>query len=295
MKMESSLEAAEAVGGICADDFGFDDIRFADEGGDESGGGLVVDLVDGTDLLHAAFIDHGHAVAHGEGFLLIVGDEDEGDAEFFLQLLELDAHLGAKFGIEGAEGFVEEKDLGFADDRSRQSDPLTLTAGHLGGLAIDKGFQGGHLDHAIDAFFDFRSGNPFHPETEGDVLVDGEVGEEGVVLKDLIHIPAVRGVESHIASIDKDLAGGGCVKSTDESKAGRLAATRGPEKSHELTGLDLEVGALEGFEGAEAFADIAELNHGKSLYMPTEVNSMNLWSHFTGIVQKGRASGRGVP
>jgi hypothetical protein len=25
------------------------------------------------------------------------------------------------------------------------------------------------------------------------------------------------------------------------------------------------------------------------------VNSMNLWSHFTGIVQKGRASGRGVP
>ena len=83
-KGEFALEAAEGVGGIRADDFGLDDIGFADEGGDESGGGLVIDLVDGTDLLHAAFIDHGHAVAHGEGFLLIVGDEDEGDAEFFL-------------------------------------------------------------------------------------------------------------------------------------------------------------------------------------------------------------------
>ena len=169
--------------------------------------------------------------------------------------------MGAKFRIEGAEGFVEEEDLGFANDGSGERDSLTLTAGHLGGLAIDKGFQGGHLDHAVDAFFDFRGGNPFHPKTEGDVLVDGEVGEKGVALKDLIHIPAVGGIPSHIASIDQDLAGSGGVKSTDKSKAGRLAATGGAKKGHELTGLDLEVGTLEGFEGAEAFGDLAELNH----------------------------------
>ena len=84
-KGEPALEEAEGVGGIRADDFGVDEICFADEGGDESGGGLVIDLVNGADLLDATFIDHGHAVAHGEGFLLIVGNKDEGDAEFFLQ------------------------------------------------------------------------------------------------------------------------------------------------------------------------------------------------------------------
>ena len=113
------------------------------------------------------------------------------------------------------------------------------------------------------------------------------MGEEGVVLKDLIHISAVRGIKSHIPPIDEDLAGGGCVKSTDETETGRLAATGWAEKGHELAGLDLEAGALEGFKGAEAFGDIAELNHGKSPYMPGKVNSMILWSDLLGLLKKG--------
>ncbi len=176
-------------------------------------------------------------------------------------MLEFDAHLSSQFGIEGAEGLVEEQNLGFADDRPGQGDTLALTAGHLGGLPIDEGFQGCHLDHAFDPFLDFRSRHPLHAKTKGDILVDRQVGKEGVVLKDLIHIPAVGGIDSHIASIDEDPAGRGGVKSTDESKAGRLAATRRAKKGHKLAGLDLKAGALEGLKGAEAFGDIAELNH----------------------------------
>ena len=52
-------------------------------------------------------------VAEGEGFLLIVGDHDHGDAELFLKLFELFAQIHLDHGVQCGERLVEKKEVVF--------------------------------------------------------------------------------------------------------------------------------------------------------------------------------------
>ena len=60
-----------------------------------------------------------------------MGDEDEGDADLALDLLELDLHLLAQLEVERAERLVEQQHPGPVDQRAGQRDPLPLAAGQL--------------------------------------------------------------------------------------------------------------------------------------------------------------------
>src|SRR5215472_2500844 len=91
-----------------ADAVAEEDIGDADEAGDELGRGLLVALQGGTDLLDPAARHHRHAVAHGKRLLLVVGDVDEGDANLFLDLLQLDLHLLAQLEVQRSERLVEQ-------------------------------------------------------------------------------------------------------------------------------------------------------------------------------------------
>ena len=71
-----------------------------DEGCDERRCRLFVDLDRRSDLLELAAFHHHDLVAHGQGFDLIVRDEDRRDAEPLLDVADLVAHLVAQFGIE---------------------------------------------------------------------------------------------------------------------------------------------------------------------------------------------------
>jgi hypothetical protein len=53
------------------------EIGLADEAGDEAVPRVDVDVAGSADLLHLARAHHRDAVAHGQGFFLVVGDEDE--------------------------------------------------------------------------------------------------------------------------------------------------------------------------------------------------------------------------
>ena len=152
-----------------------------------SGWRAVVDLVDGSDLFDPSAADDGDAIAHGESLLLIMGDEDEGDTEAFLKLLELSAHLGPEFCVQRTQRLVEQKDLGFADDSTCQRHTLALASGELRRLAISEFLQRRHLNDSIDTPLDIRGGQLLHSQAKGNVFVDGEVRKERVALKDLIH------------------------------------------------------------------------------------------------------------
>ena len=71
-------------------------VDVADEVAHELGGGVVVDLVGGADLLDDALVEHGDAVGQGQGLLLVVGDVDEGDAHLLLDFLQLQLHVLAE-------------------------------------------------------------------------------------------------------------------------------------------------------------------------------------------------------
>ena len=97
---------------------------------------MLVDLGRRADLLDAAVVEHRDAVAHGQRLLLVVGDEDEGDADLALDRLELDLHLLAELEVERAERLVEQQHPGPVDQRPGERDPLALAARELAGLAV---------------------------------------------------------------------------------------------------------------------------------------------------------------
>jgi hypothetical protein len=43
-----------------------------------------------------------------EALLTVVGDEQEGDADIALQILQFDLHVAPELAVEGGERFVEE-------------------------------------------------------------------------------------------------------------------------------------------------------------------------------------------
>lgn len=104
------------------------EIGLSDEVGHEVGFGVIVEIVDGAELFDFTFIHQGDPIRHDERFFLIVGDKDEGDAEFCLQIFQLDLHVLAELGIEGRERFVKEEDLGAADEGAGESYALALPA-----------------------------------------------------------------------------------------------------------------------------------------------------------------------
>ena len=125
--------------GLATDNLGdlaLDEIGLADEVGHEAHRGAVVDVARGADLQDLALAHDRDAVRHGEGFLLVMGHEDEGDAGFMLQALQLDLHVLAELVVQGRERLVEEQNLGCRGERPGQRHALLLAARDLAGAAI---------------------------------------------------------------------------------------------------------------------------------------------------------------
>src|SRR6202008_297750 len=66
------------------------EVRGADEIGDEAGPRALVELLGRAELLDLAAAHHGDPVAHRQRLLLVVGHVDERDPDFRLDPLQLD-------------------------------------------------------------------------------------------------------------------------------------------------------------------------------------------------------------
>ena len=81
-------------------------IAFPYEFGDKFCFRIMVNRIGIIVLLDFPLIHDNDAVAHGEGFFLIMGDEYESKAKFFLQVFQLDLERFAELVIKSAERFV---------------------------------------------------------------------------------------------------------------------------------------------------------------------------------------------
>ena len=79
--------------------------------------------------------------------------------------------------------------------------------------------------------------------------------EEGVVLEDGVHRPAVGGNAGDRLAEDRDIAGRRLLEAGDQSEAGRLARARRPEHGEEFAGRDVEVEAVDGADRSEVAGD----------------------------------------
>src|SRR5581483_9223597 len=80
-------------------------------------------------LDNAAEIHHGDAAADVLDDREVVGDEQIGDAEFLLQILQQIDDLGLDRDVERGDRLVADDQLGLDRERARNADALALAAG----------------------------------------------------------------------------------------------------------------------------------------------------------------------
>ena len=90
-------------------DRGRHEVGLAQEVRDKSGSRKFVQFLRRAHLLNLAVVHHGHGVRHGHGFFLVVGDVDEGQADFRLDLLQFHLHLAAQFHVQRTERLIQEQ------------------------------------------------------------------------------------------------------------------------------------------------------------------------------------------
>src|ERR1700684_4156702 len=136
-QIASGLGAAhDEVSGFGAAHRPFEQIGRSDEIGDESILRKLIDFGRGTDLHDLAAIHDRDPRRQRHGFVLIVSDEDEGDAALGLDVHELELRLLAQFLVEGAQWLAEQQHRRAAYECAAQRDPLALAARQLMRLAL---------------------------------------------------------------------------------------------------------------------------------------------------------------
>src|SRR5436305_14575103 len=117
-----------------------------------------------------------------------MGDEDRGQAEVVVDLAQRVAKLAADLGVERSEGLVEQQDARVAGERTGKRDALALSTRELAGIAAAKAPQLDELEQLVDPLADRLARRArrtlHHLEAEGDILGDGHVAEQGVMLED---------------------------------------------------------------------------------------------------------------
>jgi hypothetical protein len=81
-----------------------------------------------VELGDLAIEHHRDAVGHDQRLFLVMGDQDEGDADLALQLDQFHLHLFAHLLVERRERLVQQQHLGLQDQRAGQRHALALPA-----------------------------------------------------------------------------------------------------------------------------------------------------------------------
>ena len=218
-----------------------DQVRDADELGDERVHGPLVDVLCAADLLEDAVVHDGDAVGHRERLLLVVRHVHERDADLALDLLQLDLHLLAQLQVERTERLVEQQHRRQVDERARERDPLPLAARELARLGLGAVGEPHELEHLPDAARDLGLRDLLALEAEGDVVVDREVLEERVALEHRVDVAAVGRHALDRLALEQDLALVGLLEAGDHPQRRRLAAAGRPEDREERAARDVEV------------------------------------------------------
>ena len=199
-----------------------------------------------------AVLHDGDPVGDGEGFLLIVGDVDGGDAQTPLQLLDDGAHLHSQLGVQITQRLVHQQNTWLDNKSSGQSHTLLLTAGQFVGLPVCQMGDLHQFQRLVNLGFDLLGGHLPRLETVGYVLPDGQVGEDGVVLEDHANVALVGGniVDPLFAKVKIAALDG--VKTGDHPQKRGFAAAGGAKKGKEFALLNVQRNAVQRGEIAVA-------------------------------------------
>lgn len=121
------------------------------------------------------------ALAEVDGFVDVVGDDDEEAVPFLPEGMEEVVHALPGVDIEGGEGFVEEDDLGFCCEAASEGEAFAHTAGEFGGVLVFVASESDVVEELVD--LEAGVGGLGGCATEEEVLAYGAPGEGVEVLE----------------------------------------------------------------------------------------------------------------
>ena len=137
---------------------------------------------------------HNHSIAHVQytiaigGGIGVVRDHNDRLSEILIELSQEAQHGFRALRIEVSRGFVRKNDFWLAHDGSRQSDPLLLAPGELGGLVMKSFAKAKKIgDHFETVRIETISVNML---SESDVVIGVQSREQIETLKDESHFVA---------------------------------------------------------------------------------------------------------
>src|SRR5205807_386918 len=142
-----------------------------------------VDFVGRAGLLDQPVTHHDDAVRHRQRFFQVVGDIDGGDAEAMLKLAQFDTHIGAQFGVEIRQRFVEQKNRRREYEGARQRYPLLLSAGQLRRPPRCETAHLHHVERVMHFFRDLSRPSTPYAQSVGYVFEYGHVRPNRVGLE----------------------------------------------------------------------------------------------------------------
>ena len=97
---------------------------------------MVLNILRRIDLHQPALLHHADAAGELGGFVHVVGNENDGGAEFFMN--QGNRFLKGSPGerVEGGKGFVHQQDVGFGGDGAQDADALLFASGEFVRIAV---------------------------------------------------------------------------------------------------------------------------------------------------------------
>ncbi|MNL29127.1 hypothetical protein D3C87_1508020 [compost metagenome] len=145
----------------------------------------MVQVVRGVPLRDAALAHHPDAVRDGEGFGLVVRDEDGGVAGRLQDVAHFERQAFARVHVQVGKRFVQQQQVGRGRQRAGQRHALLLATRDLVRIAVGGMGQAHQCQH----FFDTAGtlGTRQLAQAEGDVQRHRQVREQRVILEHHAH------------------------------------------------------------------------------------------------------------
>lgn len=161
------------------------------------------------------------AVGHGQGFFLIVGDKDRGQAQSLLDVADLLPQRFADAGVQRRQGFVQQQDARLHHQRARQCHALTLTAGQFVRVVLFLAAQCHQADHVGYLARNLAARQLLQLQAEGNVLFHAHVGEQRIALEHHADAAFLRRGAGDVLAVDANTA------RVDVGQPGQAAQQRG--------------------------------------------------------------------
>jgi predicted dehydrogenase len=220
----------------------------------------VVEFQGRPELLQFSLVEQGQAIPHRDRFVRVMSHVEKRGFQRPLQLGQFQTELFSEGRIETAEWFVEEVDVSRPGDRPSDGDTLSLATRQFPDAAGKEPANRQQVRDLGDPIVLVLAGPAESPEAESQVVGHGQMGIEGLALKDHRHAAVPGGGAGNLLPSNLKLPRCGPLQTGNQSQSRRLSTPRRPGQNQELSPLNLERQIAEDFPGPESLDQLLHSN-----------------------------------